>query len=67
MFLGDDLLAWLTLAIGGALAFGTLAALVKPPESAKDGNLERAPLGRSIIQIVIGLFASVWALVTLLS
>lgn len=67
MFLGEDLLAWLTLAIGGALAFGTLAALVRPPANVEEGNLERAPLGRSLIQIVIGLIASAWALASLLS
>ncbi|MEZ5341134.1 MAG: hypothetical protein R2706_06705 [Acidimicrobiales bacterium] len=67
MFLGEDLLAWLTLAIGGALAFGTIAALIRPPQNAKEGNLERAPLGRSLIQIAIGLFASFWALVSLLA
>jgi hypothetical protein len=67
MFLGEDLLAWLTLAIGGALAIGTLAALIRPPENAGDGNLEKAPLGRSIIQIVIGSIASIWALASLLS
>lgn len=66
MFLGDDLLPWLTLAIGAALAVGTITALVRPPEQAKDGDLTSAPLGRSIIQIIIGLFASVWALASLL-
>lgn len=67
MFLGEDLLAWLTLAIGGALAFGTFAALVRPPAKTEEGNLEQAPLGRSIVQIVIGLIASAWALASLLS
>lgn len=67
MFLGDDLLAWLTLAFGGALAVGTLTALIHPPGEAEEGALERAPLGRSIIQIVLGLLASAWALATLLS
>ena len=67
MFLGDDLLPWLTLAIGGALLVGTALALVRPPETPQDGALEKAPLGRSLVQIVIGLLASVWALATLLS
>lgn len=67
MFLGDDLLPWLTLAIGGALAIGTLAALIRPPETAKEGELATAPLGRSIVQILIGTFASVWALASLVS
>jgi len=33
MFLGDDLLPWLVLAIGGALAVGTTLALVRPPRN----------------------------------
>lgn len=65
--LGDNLLAWLTLAIGGALFVGTALALFRPPEQAEEGSLSRAPLGRSIVQIVIGLMASVWALATLLA
>lgn len=67
MFLGEDLLPWLTLAIGGALASGTLLALVRPPQNMKEGDLQQAPLVRSIIQILIGSFASIWALASLLS
>lgn len=67
MFLGDDLLPWLTLAIGGALAVGTLTALIRPPESAKEGDLSAAPLGRSIVQIAIGTFASIWAIASLVT
>lgn len=66
MFLGEDLLPWLTLALGGALAVGTGLALLRPPELPKDGELERAPLGRSLVQICIGLIASLWAIATLL-
>ncbi len=65
--LGDNLLAWLLLSIGGALFAGTALALIRPPEAAKDGQLERAPIGRSIVQMVIGFVASAWALATLLS
>lgn len=67
MFLGDDLLPWLTLAIGGALAAGTLLALIRPPETAKDGDLAKAPLLRSIIQIAIGTFAAIWAIASLVN
>ncbi|SVA77030.1 uncharacterized protein METZ01_LOCUS129884, partial [marine metagenome] len=31
MFLGEDLLGWLLLALGGAMAVGNLVALVRPP------------------------------------
>ncbi len=67
MFLGADLLPWLTLAIGGALAAGTLLALIRPPDKIKDGDLPVAPLGRSLIQILIGTVASIWAIASLVS
>lgn len=66
-FLGDDLLGWLTLAIGGALAVGTLLALVRPPSRRADGELARPPLWRSLIMIAVGLVAFVWGLASLLS
>lgn len=31
LFLGEDLLAWLVLAFGGALVVGNVAALLRPP------------------------------------
>ncbi len=65
--LGDNLLAWLLLAMGGALFVGTAMALLRPPENAKEGQLEKAPLGRSIIQMALGFVASAWALATLLA
>ena len=34
MFLGDDLLAWLVIALGGAMCAGNIAALVRPRKSA---------------------------------
>lgn len=66
MFLGDDLLVWLTLALGGALLVGNALALVRPPEQRREGDLERAPVGRTVLQLVIGLVATVWALASLL-
>ena len=67
VFLGDDLLPWLTLAIGGALAVGTALALLRPPAEQAEGSLEKAPLGRSLVQIAIGLVASIWAIASLVS
>ena len=66
MFLGENLLPLLTLAIGGALAVGTIAAFVRPREDVRDGELERPPIGRSVIQVVIGLAVSIWAIASLL-
>jgi hypothetical protein len=66
-FLGDDLLGWLTLAIGGALAVGTLLALVRPPAQQADGTLSRPPLGRSLVMIAVGMVAAIWGLASLVS
>jgi hypothetical protein len=62
---GADLLAWLTLALGGALVAGNTAALMRPRSTTKEGELDRAPVARSVLQIVIGLVAAIWALASL--
>ncbi len=68
MFLGDDLLAYLALALGGALFAGNLLAVVKPPEHQRDeANLDRAPVGRSLLYAGIGFVVAVWALATLVT
>ena len=68
MFLGEDLLAYLVLAFGGALCVGNFLAVVKPPErQLDDTNLQRAPVGRSLLYAGIGLLAAVWAVASLLS
>ena len=63
--LGNNFLAYMTLALGASLALGTGAALFKPRSDPKTGEVLRAPMGRSMIQIVIGGVAAVWALATL--
>ena len=68
MFLGEDLLAWLVLAIGGALAVGNVLALVRPPTERRDEeDLDRAPVGRSLLMAVVGGVAAVWAAGSLLT
>lgn len=68
MFLGEDLIQWLLLAIGGALFVGNVMAIVKPPAQQRDErNLERAPVGRSVAFAALGLVAAIWALATLVS
>lgn len=68
MFLGADLLAWLVLALGGALFVGNLLAVVRPPAQQRDeSHLERAPIGRSMLFGGLGLIAAVWALATLVA
>jgi hypothetical protein len=68
MFLGQDLLAYLVLALGGAMAVGSIAALVRPPDQGRrDGDLERAPLARSLVYVVIGTVAAIWAIASLIA
>ena len=66
MFLGEDLLGWLLLALGGAMAVGNATALIRPPAALEDGDLERPPIWRSVLYIVLGTAAALWALATLI-
>ena len=67
MVLGDNLLPLLVLAFGAAMALGSGLALVRPPAKREEGDLERPPLGRSVLMIVIGSIAALWALASLLA
>ena len=65
--LGDDLLPYLVLALGGAMAVGSIVALVRPPTEPEEGRLERAPVGRSIAFALVGAVGAIWALASLLT
>ena len=67
MFLGENLLPYLVLALGGALLVGNGLALLRPPPEPKEGELTRAPVARSAVMMVVGLVATIWALATLTS
>ena len=67
MFLGDQLLPYLLLALGAAMVVGNAAALLRPPPAPKKGELARAPVRRSLAMIAVGLLAAVWAVASLLS
>jgi hypothetical protein len=67
LLLGDDLLPWLVLAMGGALAVGTLMALLRPPGEPADGDLARPPIARSVVMIAIGAVAALWAVASLVA
>ncbi|MDG1368556.1 MAG: hypothetical protein P8I99_01605 [Acidimicrobiales bacterium] len=68
MFLGEDLLAWLVLAVGAAMAAGNGLALFRPPEQrSNDDDLAQAPVGRAVVYIVIGVVAAIWGLATLIA
>lgn len=66
MFLGENLLAWLMLAIGGALGVGNVLAVVRPPVEAREGELERAPVGRSLAMAAVGFVVAIWGLASLI-
>ena len=65
VLLGDNLLPLLVLALGGAMLVGNVLALIRPPERPKEGELERAPAGRSLAMAVLGGIAAVWAIASL--
>lgn len=67
MFLGEDLLAYLVLALGGALLVGNVLALVRPPVEQRDGELTRAPVIRTVAMAVLGGVAAIWALASLIT
>jgi hypothetical protein len=64
---GPDLLAYLVLALGAAMAVGSILALVRPPEARQAGDLEQAPLVRSIAFAAVGIVAALWALGSLVT
>ncbi len=63
-FLGDDLLAYLLLAFGGAMLVGNLLAITRPPP-AQQAEGTRAPVARSLVMAGLGGIAAVWALASL--
>lgn len=66
-FLGENLIVWLLLALGGAMFAGNVMALVRPPTQRRDeGDLEQAPRGRSMVMAAIGLVVALAALASLL-
>ena len=64
---GPDILAYLVLALGAAMAVGSVLALVRPPDARDEGDLEQAPVGRSLLFAAVGLVAALWALGSLLT
>ena len=64
---GPDILAYLVMALGGAMAVGSVLALVRPPEARREGDLEQAPVVRSVAFAALGTVAALWALGSLLT
>jgi hypothetical protein len=66
MFLGQDLLAWLLLAIGGALGVGNVLAIFRPPVDPDTGETRHVPVGRSAGMATIGFIVAIWGLASLI-
>jgi hypothetical protein len=67
LLLGDNLLAYIFLALGGALFVGNGLALVRPPGQPESGDLRRAPVGRTVAMMIVGAVVAIWAAASLLS
>jgi hypothetical protein len=67
LILGDDLLAYLVLAFGGALFVGNLLAVLRPPPGRDGDEAVRAPLARSLVMAAVGLVAALWGLASLVN
>lgn len=69
LFLGEDLLAYLVLALGGAMFVGSLLAVLRPPPEGRrrPGDLGRAPVARSLVMALVGFVAAIWALASLVT
>ena len=65
MFLGENLLSWRLLALGAARAVGNGMALVRPPRQLDGDDLDRPPVWRSLLYIVLGTVAALWAVASL--
>lgn len=66
----DQVLRELLVAVGAALFLGNLLALLrrnKRPEGGDDGDLERAPAGRTVVYLVIGLLVMIWGIGSLIA
>ena len=50
------------------MAVGNGLALLRPPEQRRnDDDLTRAPVGRAVVYILIGVVAAIWGLATLIA
>ncbi len=67
MFLGDNLLTYLVLALGAAMAVGNVLAVIRPPAQRQEDSLARAPVARSLVMAGLGAVAAIWALASLVS
>ena len=67
VFLGEDLLEWIVLALGAAMFVGNLGAVLRPRDERREGDLVQAPVARSVAMAGVGFIAGIWALASLAS
>lgn len=68
LLLGDDLIVWILLALGGALFVGNLLAVIRPPAQRRDtDDLAAAPRARTLTMAAIGFVVFAVALISLMS
>lgn len=71
---GPDIITFLLLALGGALAVGNIAALINPDgprrhrqgQETDDGEPAAAQVGRSVVMIAVGTVIVIWAIASLI-
>ena len=65
----DDVLRELVFAVGAALFLGNLLALVRrrAPARANGASAPGAPVIRTVVFMVLGLFVAVWGLASIVS
>ena len=59
MFLGEDLLGWLLLALGAAMVVGNGLAIIRPPAVKNDTDLKKAPIPVSYTHLTLPTIYSV--------
>ncbi len=64
--LGEDFWAWMVLALGGAMVVGNILALARPRAERAEGELERPPVIRTTLMLLVGAVAAVWAIASIL-
>ncbi|MEX0766942.1 MAG: hypothetical protein WD029_00540 [Microthrixaceae bacterium] len=80
LFLGEDFLPWIVLALGAAMVAGNALAILRPPSSrsahpetaspetsSPETAEQRPPLLRALVMIGIGSVASIWGIASLVS
>ena len=74
---GPEIITYLLLALGGALAVGNLAALINPdgprkrrqeipPPPGANDEPDKPQVGRSLVMVAVGMVIVIWAIASLI-